>query len=390
MNSSMASESKVLKVAMVSAFFPAHGGGIEVVAGHLAINLVQRETLSMTWIADGADEVDDSSFPRVQILRAKSWDPFEKRIGLPFPCWSPRSLLILWDTVKKSDVVHVHDYLYVPSLAALIFAKILGVPVLLTQHIGQIRFGSKIASGVLEALNRTLGALSLRVASQAAFVARPVFSYFDRFVTWKTPAKVIPNGVDRRRYKPSESRQIASNVRLLFVGRFVEKKGIKHFERCFDLPNSTWTFVGGGALNPRQLWGTFATVRVLEGLRGDDVIPYYQEADLLVLPSTGEGFPLVVQEALACGTPVLVSAEVAEAFPVLDERCVFSAELRVDDPGAALRNAVEELLNAPERLAQARVHATSLASQWSWEQCAESYRQIYESLADAKSRRLPG
>jgi len=373
---------------MVSAFFPAHGGGIEVVAGQLAFNLARSKNLSVRWMAGGEEKVDDPLPPGLEVIRANSWDPFEKRIGLPFPCWSPRSLAKLWGIVKKSDVVHVHDYLYVPSLAALVFSRLLGVPVVLTQHIGQIRFSSKIASTILESLNRTLGNLGLRLASRVVFVSRPVLEYFTEFVTWKKPAQIVPNGVDRVRYTADETRQSSSNVRVLFVGRFVEKKGIRHFERCFDIANATWTFLGGGALNPKQLWELPSTVRVLEGLRGGDVIPYYQEADLLVLPSTGEGFPLVVQEALACGTPVLVSAEVAQAFPEIDERCVFSVELRVADPRAALRQAVEALARAPERLAEARSHATALAAQWSWERCAESYRQIYESLAEASPRRL--
>ena len=43
--------------------------------------------------------------------------------------------------------------------------------------------------------------------------------------------------------------------------------------------------------------------------------PLYQAADLLVLPSVGEGFPLVVQEAMACGTPALVGDETAAGCP---------------------------------------------------------------------------
>ena len=92
-----------------------------------------------------------------------------------------------------------------------------------------------------------------------------------------------------------------------------------------DLPGCHWTFVGWGPMPPAD--GDSATVRLAGRLPPQEIVGEYQAADLLVLPSVGEGFPLVVQEALACGTPVLVSRDVAQAFPARDRRCVFEVDL---------------------------------------------------------------
>lgn len=146
------------------------------------------------------------------------------------------------------------------------------------------------------------------------------------------------------------------------------------------MPGLHWTFVGWGPLSP-QNWGSLpGHVEVYEDLRAEQVVPYYQSADLLVLPSGGEGFPLVVQEALACGTPVLVSAEVAAALPRTDSTCVFSVALDGSGAAVALRDRLRELERERILLAHARPSAEILSRQWSWDSCVAQYREVYRKL----------
>jgi glycosyltransferase involved in cell wall biosynthesis len=83
---------------------------------------------------------------------------------------------------------------------------------------------------------------------------------------------------------------------------------------------------------------------------------------------------------LACGTPVLVSSEVAAAFPTIDTACVFAVDLAVAEPAQALRERLRVLSEQRGDLDAARSAAASLAQQWSWDVCVDRYRGVYGSL----------
>lgn len=369
------------KVVVVSAFFPAHGGGIEAVAGHLAGEFSRK--MDITWMAGGptSEMPGDMQLPSLRIVGARSINLLERRFGLPWPIWGPRSMLELRRHIKAADIVHVHDYLYPSSMAALFFAAVSRKPLVMTQHIGSIPYRSKVMRGLLEVLNRTLGRLVLGHSDQVAFVGKQVMEYFGGFVSYKADPVLIPNGVSHDRYRPIDSTHDPdAPSRLLFVGRFVEKKGVTLLRQCVDIPGTRWTFIGRGHESP-STWGRLpANVSVLENLQAADIVPYYQNSDLLILPSTGEGFPLVIQEALACGTPVLVSDEVRASFPVDDSRCVFDVSLKEGDPATSLRKRIAEIVSQKSQLHEARKHALVLSRQWSWESCASAYASIFSRL----------
>lgn len=364
------------QILQVSAFFASHGGGIEVVADQLARRL-PASGVAIHWIAGGtAGAMPTEVTPGLTIDAVSAWDPLEGRFGLPMPLWRPAGLLRVWRAVGASDLVHVHDYLYQPSLAAILFAQLRGKPWMITQHIGKIPFRSARLRALLEFLNCQVGARVLAAAAHAVFVGAPVKQYYEQRARFRRPNRLIPNGVDLQRFMPAPTAlPRESEVQVLFVGRFVEKKGLPLLRGCLDLPGLHWTFVGWGPEPPVP----YSTQHVtLAGrLPQDLIVPYYQRADLLILPSTGEGFPLVIQEALACGTPVLVSQEVALAFPARDDTCVFTVDLAVPDATLALRQTLQDLVSDPRRLRAGRGSARALASQWSWDRCVKAYRALY-------------
>jgi glycosyltransferase involved in cell wall biosynthesis len=115
-------------------------------------------------------------------------------------------------------------------------------------------------------------------------------------------------------------------------------------------------------------------VRVLSSMDQARLAAYYQAADLLVLPSHGEGFPLVVQEAMACGVPACITSEVASGAVMPPDLWV---ELP-DVPGATAQRgvtAIDEWLTRPEahRRGQRAACAQHAADNWRWEAAAQAH-----------------
>jgi glycosyltransferase involved in cell wall biosynthesis len=154
----------------------------------------------------------------------------------------------------------------------------------------------------------------------------------------------------------------------------VEKKGLPLLRQLATArPQDRWVFVGWGADDPAR-WG-LSNVEAVGALPQQQIVDYYRAADLLVLPSVGEGFPLVVQEAMACGLPALISPETLEGAPDAAE-VVASAELNLASWQQALA-----LLDSADPARQ-RPKVAEFARRWSWDTVAERFVELFESLAE--------
>jgi glycosyltransferase involved in cell wall biosynthesis len=99
-----------------------------------------------------------------------------------------------------------------------------------------------------------------------------------------------------------------------YIGRLSKEKGILEFlSAAMQLTNKDFKFtvVGDGPLRTEvenKLKGLNASdIRLFSWLDYQEVPAFLNQLSLLVLPSSGEGVPNVVLEAMACGTPVLAT-----------------------------------------------------------------------------------
>src|SRR4051794_27724208 len=131
-----------MRLLIVTHFYPAHRGGIEVVAGELARRLAAKG-VQIAWAASDVD----SSTQVPGAVPMRTWNITERRLGFPYPLWSPASLSRLRSLIEWCDVVHLHDSLYLGNFLAARMARRAGKPIVVTQHIGEVPYRSPILRG---------------------------------------------------------------------------------------------------------------------------------------------------------------------------------------------------------------------------------------------------
>ena len=386
------------RILVVTHYFAAHGGGVEVVAHQLLQQLsAQHPGWQFDWCAS-ADENSPTDSSNITHHAMANWNGVEAKLGVPYPLWSPRAIWHLWKLVGACDAAHLHDFAYLGNALAALFCRMRGKPYLVTQHIGWVPYRSAVLRAILNVAIKTLGHRVLSGASRVVFVSDVVNRFFARRM--KLPARTIANGVDAQTFTFADDATRAQLRRenglderariVLFVGRFVEKKGVPLvLELAAQMPDVQFVFVGGGPLDPEKIAGENApsNVRVWRGRRGIEVARAMQLADVLVLPSRGEGFPLVVQEALACGTPVLVESSLARALPDVAPNLNVQT-LDAPDVAACWGAALRAILEAPATQAQRQKRAQWARQTWSWETCARQYGVLLEEIVSEARAKL--
>lgn len=362
---------------IVSHYFAPHVGGIEAVAGAEARTLRERgndvEVLSSAVGAVPGHDVVDG----VRVRRVPAWNGLESKLGVPFPIFSPALVLAAWRAVRRAEVVHVHEYLYLCSWVVALVCRITGTPYVLTQHVGAVEHTSSVVRVVQEVVRRTVGRFVLHGARTVmpinGFIARDLRALLGD----DAPLSVLGNGVDTSSYRPGEEDErdrlrrrwgLPTDRRLvLFVGRFVPKKGFSHVVAAAS-PHYDLVFVGGDRPEEVPQGQHFLGARPTEEVR-----EIYRAADAYVGASTGE-CPLSVLEAMSSGLPA-----------VLNDDPGYRA-IGADGPGArytdvatsGLREALEDLVRDETDLRHRGMEARRAAlGSMSWHRHTDRLEAIY-------------
>ena len=206
----------------------------------------------------------------------------------------------------------------------------------------------------------------------------------------------IGNGVDLGRHAKDDSRArlrkelgVASEEQVICcVGRLDQQKGLDVLLEALSwiLPTKAtrlW-LVGDGVLRDHlteqaRLFELFNRVTFL-GFR-NDVPQLLRAADIFVLPSRFEAMPLSIIEAMAAGLPCIVSNTGENALMI--EEGVNGFVVPIEDV-KALADAMELLLDDPQRCLTMGRASLEKASNYSDDITVRRIQQIYESIAPVK------
>jgi glycosyltransferase involved in cell wall biosynthesis len=368
-----------MKILTLSNYYPEHLGGIEFVA----MNLVEhwRSRYPVRWMA--CDVPGYPHEPANDDIPLPALNFAESQLGFPYPIPIGKSLVRIFKQVKECDVVHIHDCLYLANLLAFLASRWYRKPLVVTQHVALVPYRQAYKNVLQRAAYRTLGKRVLSRSDYVVFISERVKTWFESNTRFRRHPVLIPNGVDRVLFYPANPEErhasrtqlgfSSSDIVLLFVGRFTQKKGLGVVREIAKArTNLRWIMIGRDELDPRT-WG-LPNVQVLAPQPQARLRNYYIAADLLVLPSTGEGFPLALQESLSCGLPAAVSKEIAEFVP--DAPLI---EIDVDSL-PALQQTLDNVLARRKQLLDLRKAAAEYAKRWDWANVARQYENLFLQL----------
>lgn len=281
----------------------------------------------------------------------------------------------------RFDIVHVHGGL-APTLglAAPSAAWRAGIPVVATFHSW---FARSIGCRVFR---RPLQRILDRHAATIA-VSQPVVDANSRY--FRASWDIIPNGVDTNFFRPNGASRrptdaLTDGPRLLFLGRIEPRNGLGTLLDALprilaQYPRTVLTVAGDGP------WRRYYTRRARElgasvrfvGQVFEDRPAYYAGADLYLCPTTIASFGVTLLEAMACGTPMIVSDNLGFRSVVNGgEEAVL---LPKDDP-VAWADATIALLGDPDRRAAMGRAGVRKAERYSWPQIAREELAVYERV----------
>lgn len=222
------------------------------------------------------------------------------------------------------------------------------------------------------------------LARADAFHATGESEYEDiRRLGFRQPVAIIPNGID---VPPLEPKSIDGRWRLLYLGRIHKIKGVDnllHAWRAVQHRFSDWELVIAGPDDSgyrqelQRLAADLGAKRVsfMGPVYGAEKLALYRSAHLYVLPTHSDNFAMTVAEALAAGTPAIVTRG-APWSGLAQHGAGWWIEIGVDPLVACL----EEALALPiQRLEENGANGRRwIAEEFSWERIGRRMADVYD------------
>lgn len=292
---------------------------------------------------------------------------------------------------NKVDVIHAH-WLLPQGLIVVLACKLTrrAPPVLVTSH-GADLFALR---GIWPNVLKRFVARNVDMFTVVSEAMRPELA---RIGACMGKVRVRPMGVDLSgAFKPDSSVERADNE-LLFVGRLVEKKGLRYLidampEVLKSRPDVRLSVVGFGPERTR-LENQASSLGLKENIQFVGALPqaslpaYYRRATVFVAPfieaesGDQEGLGLVAVEAAGCACPVIVG-DVPGAHGLLDPSCAkFVQPKNTSEFAAVIIEVLNDRAGREQRASRARERVLKAID---WNVVSNGYAELIGNIAKSR------
>lgn len=384
-----------MKILQVShSFYPCvDSGGVVRVVYELSKELVAKGHSVTVYTTDGCTKrlsVKKNSIVQVDGVNVYYFRNLSNKLRVKLKIATPYALFrVIRKDIKNFDIIHIHEPRTILAAIICYYARKNNIPYVIQAHGSIMPFFQKVR--LKKIFDTIWGYKILKYAKVViAGSSAETMQYLEMGVI-KNKIEIIPNAVDysqfenipkgmfRKKYGIDEKDKI-----ILYLGRINRIKGIdlliNSFKQLNHVENIKLVLIGpdDGYLSKLKMQ--------MDGVSGDRIIytglvsettklEAYADADIYVLPSIKDNFPISVLEALASSTPVIVT-----------NGCLIANIIRkvgfvVDNDIESLNKAIFELLdNDKLRYSLGKKSRNLIKSKFTYQKIVEQFEELYDKI----------
>lgn len=286
------------------------------------------------------------------------------------------------------EVIDAH-YVYPDGFAAMLLGFFFKRPVVVSARGSDVNLFSQFP------LIRKLLKLTLKKAAAVIAVCQALKDAMINLNIPPAKIAVIPNGVDTAKFFPVSKQAARRQLGLpddkiiLSVGELIPRKGFHVLIEALELlvrehgrQSIHLIIVGEGAYR-KTLQDLVASLKLTRHVRLAGAVPHaelnkwYNAADLFCLASDREGWPNVILESLACGTPVVATAIWGTPEILTSEEIGFLTKREARDMAEKLSKALDTHWEHPK--------IVNFARAYTWEKAARSVSDLFAGVLNGKA-----
>lgn len=362
--------------------------GVGEVVYHLALEMDRKghDVVICTTSANRTDLHDQ--YRNISVLRhGKTLKLAETDISLDYLFHTP---------AETCDVIHLHAGSPPATIAALRSARKTGTPMIVTHHLDPDRGGGLIRRAVLSWYTRLYLRPAFAQSARIIALSEEAIASSPHLGQHQEKIRVIPNGIEPGEFQTGLTQKACRlqfgfpvhGSLILFFGNLVPRKGLAVLLSAMPavlraVPDAVlvvagmMTPFGEGLRTTAEKLGIADRVIFTGVVREDEKPALYHAADVFVLPSFAEAYPLTVLEAAASGVPSVVSSLPAFRPLVCDgKNGLVSRTGDADDLAAQVVRVLGDHEMRAEMGRQARMGVEGR----SWARIAEQTEALYQEI----------